>query len=180
MRYAGIIDFDIANGEGIGVALFVQGCHFHCKGCFNEDTWNFEGGKEFTDKVEEDFMNLIKEPQITRVTILGGEPLCDENVEKVCNLIYKIRQSCNRSIWIYTGYTYEDIRKIDVFNINSMFDWLRFNVIAEVDVLVDGKFIEEKKDLTLKFRGSSNQRVIDIAEMRENGNYRDIILKEGY
>ena len=149
MRYAQIRNMDISNGEHIGVSLFVQGCHFHCKGCFNKETWDFNGGKEWSQEIEDKFFELIDRPYIKRVSILGGEPLADENKEVVLDLIKKIKDKYpSKSIYLYTGYTFEEIYSLD--NLQC------------VDVLVDGRYIEAQKDLTLAFRGSKNQRVIDV------------------
>ena len=156
MRYAQIRNMDISNGEHIGVSLFVQGCRFCCKGCFNKETWDFNGGKEWTQEVEDKFFDLINRPYIKRVSILGGEPLADGNKLVVLDLIKKIKDKYpNKSIWLYTGYTFEEISSL--------------NNLRYIDVLVDGRYIEEQKDLTLKFRGSKNQRLIDIQKtLKEN------------
>ena len=115
MRYAKINSLDISNGEGIGVSIFVQGCHFHCNGCFNKETWDFNGGKEWNEEIEKQFIELISKPYIKRVSILGGEPLADENLEltqMLIALILKISLSTNKKImiWIYTGYILETIQ----------------------------------------------------------------------
>lgn len=171
MRYASIRELDISNGEGIGVALFVQGCPSpHCKNCFNPETWDFNGGKEWTQEVEKEFLNLIKRPYITRVSFLGGEPLAEQNLNGVLNLVDKIRLLFpKKSIWLYSRYTWEEcntlLKGIDeycrTYNQNNK---KRQQIISLCDVMVDGRFIDEKKDITLKWRGSSNQRVINIRE----------------
>lgn len=148
MRIADIQEFDVNNGEGVGCSLFVQGCHFHCKNCFNQSTWDFNGGKEWTQSTKEKFLELVNKPYITRVSILGGEPLADENVQDVYDLVKQIPSS--KKIWLYTGYVWDDM------------DFVRRSVANSVDVLVDGRFVDELKDLNLPFRGSSNQRLIDI------------------
>lgn len=148
MRYASIRTMDVSDGEGVGCSLFVQGCHFHCKNCFNQSTWDFNGGKEWTKATKEKFLELVNRPYITRVSILGGEPLADENIEDVSDLISQI--PLNKKVWLYTGYVYENM------------DSDRKLVSDSVDVLVDGQFIDELKDMNLSFRGSSNQRLIDI------------------
>lgn len=148
MRYASIRTMDVSDGEGVGCSLFVQGCHFHCKNCFNQSTWDFNGGKEWTKDTKEKFLELVNRPYITRVSILGGEPLADENIEDVSDLISQI--PLNKKVWLYTGYVYENM------------DSDRKLVSNSVDVLVDGQFVDELKDLNLPFRGSSNQRLIDI------------------
>lgn len=172
MNYASIINEDFNNGEGVGVTLFVQGCHFHCEGCFNSEAWDFNGGKKWTPEIKEEFLDLINKPYITRVSILGGEPLADENVEEVSNLINEIRQRFpEKKIWLYTGYTIEDIEldnsRSTTKNNNKYI--YRMSAIAESDVLVDGKYVDKLRDVTLKFRGSSNQRLIDVKQTLEQG-----------
>lgn len=154
MRYASIRSMDISNGEGIGVALFVQGCPFHCTNCFNQETWDFNGGKVWDDNVKNIFMSLINKSYISRVTIIGGEPLSFNNYKDVISLIKEIKTTYpNKKIWLYSGYTYEQI--LDNFPSNTL---------ENVDVLVDGMFIEELKDFNLEYRGSSNQRIIRLED----------------
>lgn len=186
IRYAQIRKMDISNGEGIGVSLFVQGCHFHCKNCFNSETWDFDDGKEWTEEVKNEFLKLIDRPYIKRISILGGEPLADENVSDILNLVNQIRLLFpNKTIWLYTGYTVnlgsytyvdaDDDYKIKPSNYlyckpvstNTKSNLQRPGVLNLVDVVVDGRFEEDKKDFTLKFRGSSNQRVIDAKKSLE-------------
>ena len=163
MRYASIESFDICNGEGVGVSLFVQGCNFRCHGCFNSNAWDFNGGKEWTKEVEEEFMKLIDRPYINRVSILGGEPLAAPY--QVYRLTERIRQRYGdrKNIWIYSGYTWDEI-------VSSC---EKTKAIINANVLVDGRFEEDKKDLSLKFRGSSNQRLIDVKKSFEKG---DVVL----
>lgn len=155
MRYSSIRKMDVSNGQGVGVSLFVQGCHFHCKGCFNPETWDFNGGKEWTKEIEDKFLSLANHEYIQRVSILGGEPLCDENIETVSALINKIRDLFpNKKIWIYSGYTWENLVTLR-----------KHEFIKEADVLVDGSFQLDKQDIYnehIVFAGSTNQRVIDI------------------
>ena len=156
---------DISNGSGIGIALFVQGCHFRCPGCFNQETWDFGGGKEWTDEIEEKFINLANKPYIKRISILGGEPLADENLESVLELLNKIRRryGATKQIWLYSGYIWENIVSIDEQIASKQ--QLRKNIVANCDILVDGYFDITKQDLANKnivWAGSTNQRVIDI------------------
>ena len=166
MRYASIRSLDISNGEGVGVSLFVQGCPFHCKNCFNSETWDFNGGKEWTKETKNKFMELIDRPYIKRVSFLGGECLAEQNLDEVLKLIQEIRISFpEKTIWLYTGYKFEDffftpIWKASEINNNNK----RREIISNIDVLVDGEYIDEQKDLTLKWRGSKNQRVIDVKQ----------------
>lgn len=164
MRYSSMRNLDISNGEGVGVSLFVQGCPFHCKNCFNSDTWDFNGGKEWTEEVKDKFMKLIDRPYIKRVSLLGGECLADQNLDEVLELVKQIRISYpEKSIWLYTGYKIEDIFYPYIINQPMTCEQRkRIDVIRYVDVLVDGEYIDEQKDLTLKWRGSKNQNCIDV------------------
>lgn len=155
MRYAYINTCDICNGKYFGVSLFVQGCHFHCKNCFNNCTWDFNIGKEFTEDTLKHLLALIDRPYIKRFTLLGGEPLSLENIEASKNILQEVHKNFpNKPIWLYTGYKYEEIPDKSILNY--------------VDVLVDGRYIDELRDLSLAFRGSSNQRVIDVKESLKN------------
>lgn len=166
MRYASIRNMDISNGEGVGVALFVQGCHFHCHNCFNPETWDFTKGKEWNEQTEDIFLNLINKPYITRVSFLGGECLADENVREIYNLIKKIREQYkDKKIWLYTGYTWREIFKDDTRN-----GLLRQKVVKLCDILVDGRYIQVMKDGILLWAGSTNQNVIDIKATYELNN----------
>ena len=174
MRYASMRKFDISNGDGIGASLFVQGCHFHCKNCFNSDTWNFHGGKKWTIDDRLKFLNIVSNQNIKRVTILGGEPLCDENVNEVLSLVSEIRDMPYKTIWIYSGYQFNDILNSVNMNTQTKEDVARFRTILLADVMVDGQYVDELKNPHLKFRGSSNQRVIDLKQTLGNINVSDI------
>ena len=168
MRYAQIREMDISNGKGVGMALFVQGCHFHCSGCFNQETWDFNGGKEWNSEIEEKFINLADKPYIKRISILGGEPLADENVESVLELLNKIKlkYGTTKQIWLYSGYVWEDIINVsEPLSPANFKQHLRKNIVTNCDILVDGNFDITKQDLANKhivWAGSTNQRVIDI------------------
>lgn len=169
MRYAQIRPLDITNGEGTGMALFVQGCHFHCKDCFNQETWDFNGGKEWTEEVEERFIKLAARPYIKRISFLGGEPLANENVETVLRIIQKLRELYpEKRIWLYTGYKIENIIKtLDTVSqqYSDMHSFMRREVLKNIDILCDGAFMTDKKDplnKNVKWVGSTNQRVIDV------------------
>lgn len=173
MRYSQIRNLDISNGLGVGVSLFVQGCPFHCKNCFNSDTWDFNGGKEWTEKTKNKFMELIDRPYIKRVSFLGGECLADQNLDEVLKLVQEIRISFpKKTIWLYTGFEWNSLMsKIcqptfpdEKFEHDRNIHMKRQKIISNVDVLVDGEYIDEQKDLTLKFRGSKNQHVIDVKQ----------------
>lgn len=171
---------DISNGEGVGVALFVQGCHFHCKNCFNPETWDFSGGKEWTEEIKNKFFELIDRTYIKRISILGGEPLAEENLDDILDLVNRIRLSCTqKSIWLYTGFSWNDIwcnesalrddYVLDYCERVSNNHKKRQKIISQCNVLVDGKYMDSKKDITLKWRGSSNQNVIDIQKSLQKG-----------
>lgn len=168
MRYAQIRSMDISNGEGVGVSLFVQGCPFHCKNCFNSETWDFNGGKEWTEKTKNKFMELIDKPYIKRVSFLGGECLAEQNLDEVLKLVKEIRISFpEKTIWLYTGFKIEDIIKQEQYEkVSGIPDvWSkRWEIITNINVLVDGKYIDEQRDITKKWAGSKNQRVIDAKQ----------------
>lgn len=155
MRYAQIVPFDVCNGEGIGCSLFIQGCHFRCQGCFNQEAWDFDGGKEWTDEVENEFLDVVSKHFIERISILGGEPLEDKNLNKLYHLVKLIKElHPDKKIWLFTGYTFNELE--------SKYTYLndeRQLVLKYCDVLVEGRFEENEKDITLKFRGSRNQNI---------------------
>lgn len=179
MRYSQIRNLDISNGLGVGVSLFIQGCPFHCKNCFNSDTWDFNGGKEWTEEIKDRFMKLIDRPYIKRISFLGGECLAEQSLDEVLKLVQEIRISFpEKTIWLYTGFCWNDIMcsfaglQADcvVLDKKDIETWeKRRKIISNVDVLVDGEYIDEQKDLTLKFRGSKNQHVIDVQESLKQG-----------
>lgn len=153
MRYAGIIENDVVNGEGVCVSLFTQGCHQRCKGCFNKDTWSFDGGYEIAiDDLINKIANLITKNGIQRnFSILGGEPLCRENINDVAKIITSIKDMFpDIKIFLWTGYIIEDMP------INNAFSIIK----SKVDYIIDGPYIEKERDLTLKWRGSRNQRIL--------------------
>lgn len=155
MRYAGIIENDVVNGEGVCVSLFTQGCPHRCKGCFNPETWEFEGGIEEDVKILTlKIMNLIQKNGIQRnLSILGGEPLCLENRMQVNFIVKHIKERFpNIKIFLWTGYTVEELVKKNDLYINE--------ILKTVDLIIDGSFIEEERDITLKLRGSKNQRIL--------------------
>lgn len=163
MNYGQIRKYDIANGPGIRTSIFVTGCSLNCKNCFNKDYQNPSFGNLWTEKEDELLISYLSDPNVAGLTILGGEPF--ENAQGLISLLKKIKT--NKSIWIYSGYTYDYLIKND--------DTLE--LLKLVDVLVDGPFIESMKDLNLYFRGSRNQRIIDVKESLLND---ELILLEGY
>lgn len=154
MHYAQIRKYDTANGPGIRSTLFVSGCTHNCQGCFNREFMKFNYGKSWTKETEDEFMTMITDPQVKGVTILGGEPMDQINDDALYTLLRRIKSETGKNIWIYSGYTYEEIMTHD----------MRQKMLLLCDVLVDGLFIEELKNLKLKFKGSSNQRIIDIKQ----------------
>ena len=162
MHFGNIKKNDIANGEGVRVSLFVSGCRNRCKNCFNPETWNFNYGKEFTKEVEDDIINSLAPSWINGLTILGGEPFEVENQRDLVDFIKRVRQTYpNKDIWMYSGYLFDS----EITNPNGKVHCEVTNeIISNIDVLVDGKFVEELKNLSLKFRGSTNQRIILVQE----------------
>ena len=156
MRFAKIRKEDVANGPGIRVSIWVQGCSRHCKGCFNPETWDFNGGRIFNRRIKERFLDLAESKSIAGFSILGGEPL--QQGEDMLYLVKDMKERYpDKTIWMWTGYRYEDL------------DGLQREIISYIDVLVDGEFMDACKTPNLKFKGSSNQRTIDIKATIKNG-----------
>lgn len=167
MNYAEIKKTDIANGEGVRVSLFVSGCRRHCKNCFNKVTWDFSYGKPFTEEVEEELLQALSPDYIAGLTLLGGDPMEPENQRVLYPFVQKVRERLpNKTIWCYTGYTFKD-GAIEEEQANCE---VTRDLISLFDVLVDGRFIEDLKDIRLVFRGSSNQRIIDVKKTLSIGN----------
>ncbi|MCR5787008.1 MAG: anaerobic ribonucleoside-triphosphate reductase activating protein [Acholeplasmatales bacterium] len=166
MNYGKINKTDIANGEGVRVSLFVSGCRNHCKGCFNEDTWDFCYGEPFT-KVEEDLIiEALKPNYINGLTILGGEPFEPENQEALVDFIKTVRKTYpHKTIWMYSGYTMDKDMLDNKGKVHTKFT---LDILNQIDILVDGRFVLEKYNLALKFRGSENQRIILVQESLKN------------
>lgn len=157
MRYGQIRKFDVANGPGIRSTIFVTGCDHKCPGCFNQEYQDFNYGEEWTDKETKQIISYLKDPNVRGLTLLGGEPM--QNAAGLIPVIKEIRSELDKDIWVYSGYKYEQILK----------DPVKKELLELCDVLVDGLFVEELKDLKLKFRGSSNQRILDVKKsLREN------------
>ena len=154
MRYAQMREYDISNGPNVRATLFVSGCTHNCKGCFNKAYQDFSYGNEWTKESEEKFLKYVEDEKVKGVNILGGEPLQQIMDDSLANLLAKIKVNTNKPIWLWTGYKLEDI----INNSKVM------NILKSVDVLIDGKFEEDKKDLNLMYKGSSNQRVINLVE----------------
>lgn len=157
MRYGKINTVDIANGPGVRVSLFVSGCRNRCKGCFNPETWSFDYGEPYTLWTGEEILDALNPKYIAGLSILGGDPFEPENLDTVTDLCRMVKKFFpDKTIWIYTGYLYEDFKDLEI--------------MEYIDVLVDGPFIECEKDLRLAFRGSKNQRIIDVPASRSSGS----------
>lgn len=164
MNYADIKRVDVANGEGVRVSVFVSGCNHHCKGCFNRCAWDFEYGNKFTDKQIDEVINYLDHDYISGLSLLGGEPLEKQNQEGLLPLVKKVKEKFpDKDIWCYTGFDFED----DVVEKMAAKSETTKELLKYIDVMVDGKFEEDKKDLSLRFRGSSNQRIIDVQKSLE-------------
>lgn len=161
MNYADIKYVDVANGIGVRVSLFVSGCNHKCKGCFNSEAWDFNYGKKFTLKTQNEISDMLSKTYIRGLSVLGGEPL-QQDKTLLLFLKYVKKLLPQKDIWLYTGYEYEEIKDREELNY--------------IDVLVDGRFIEEKKNINLRFRGSKNQRIIDVKETKAKGKI--ILCKE--
>ncbi|MBP5679346.1 MAG: anaerobic ribonucleoside-triphosphate reductase activating protein [Bacilli bacterium] len=149
MRYAKIRKMDIANGPGVRVSIFFQGCAFHCKNCFNPETWDFDGGEEFNDSVIDEILSLCSPDHITGLSMLGGEPMHPNNIEGTTKLAKKFKEKYpDKNIWAWSGFLFDTLKEKEI--------------IQYIDVLVDGQFEDEKRDPKLKWRGSQNQRIIDV------------------
>lgn len=157
MRYHAINKFDIADGPGIRVSVFVQGCHFRCKGCFNKETHDFKGGEKYTEETKEFILEMCANPNVAGLSILGGEPLNPKNIDDVTRLAKAFKERFpHKTIWLWSGYLYEDY----------IFDKA---ILKYIDVLVDGQFVEELKNLRIPYCGSENQRVIDVKKTKSTG-----------
>ncbi len=164
MNYGNIKECDIANGPGVRVSLFVSGCRHHCKGCFNEETWDFQYGNPYTEETEETIINLLKAGYIQGLSLLGGEPFEPENQHELVKLLRRVRETYpEKDIWCYSGYLYD----VDMVPGGRVYTDVTEEMLSYLDVLVDGRFVEAQKDVTLHFRGSRNQRIIDVKKSRE-------------
>ena len=166
MRYNKIRKMDISNGKGVRVSIFVQGCTFNCKNCFNPETHDFNGGKEFTNDTINRVLELCQNENVEGLSILGGEPMHPNNIDGVTELAKAFKEKFpNKNIWAWTGFTYENYMKDK-------------EILKYLDVLVDGQYVDELHDFTLKWRGSSNQRVIDIPKTLKAGEV--VLFEEAY
>lgn len=173
MNYATIKNCDIANGPGVRISLFVSGCTHHCKGCFNEVAWDFDYGEPFTQQTVRTILDMMKPGYIKGLTLLGGEPFEPQNQGPIVELLRQVKKTYpQKSIWAFSGYLYEKIAS------HTLGDWaVTQEFLSYLDVLVDGPFVEEKKNLALRFRGSENQRLIDMPATLASGK---IVLWEDW
>ncbi len=170
MNYATIKKFDIANGPGVRVSLFVSGCRHHCKNCFNKEAWDFSYGKPFTEEIINEILDACDHGHIEGLSLLGGEPFEKENRAGLISLVKKFKERFpEKSVWCYTGFLLDD-ELIKTGDSDAM------ELLSYIDVIVDGRFVEELKSAALLFRGSSNQRIINVPETLKKG---EVVLLEG-
>ncbi|MGN1353210.1 MAG: anaerobic ribonucleoside-triphosphate reductase activating protein [Bacilli bacterium] len=168
MKYAKIKKTDVANGPGVRVSIFVSGCHHHCEGCFNSEAWDFNYGNDFTEDTIQEIIEAMNHDYITGLSLLGGEPFELINQKGLLPLLKKVKEVYpDKTIWAYSGFLYDELKEMDYPETKE--------ILSLIDVLVDGKFVESLKDPNLYFRGSSNQRVIDMKKTLKNNK---IVLHE--
>ncbi|MBP3857149.1 MAG: anaerobic ribonucleoside-triphosphate reductase activating protein [Ruminiclostridium sp.] len=166
MYYGEIKNYDIANGSGVRVTLFVSGCTNHCEGCFQPQTWDFHFGSEFTRETEDELLEMLSPPYINGLTLLGGEPFEPENQRVLLPFLRRVKEKYpGKNVWVFSGFTYEELHTEGSHCRCEFTD----EMLSLADVLVDGRFVLAKKDISLRFRGSSNQRIIDLRRTRAEG-----------
>ena len=173
MHVGEVMTADVANGEGMRVSVFVSGCRNHCKGCFQPQTWDFNYGREYTPEIEQFIIDELSKSYYDGITILGGDPMEPENQEPVLRLLRRIKTELPvKNVWAYTGYVYDR----DLVPGGKRFvDGVTRELLESIDILIDGRFVEELKNLMLNFRGSGNQRIIKMKETLETGK---VVLSE--
>ncbi len=172
MYYGNIKNCDIADGLGVRVTLFVSGCTHHCRGCFQPETWAFDYGKPYTQETEQSIIDMLAPDYIDGLTLLGGEPMEPENQRELLSLLRRVRAVCpGKNVWCYTGYTLE----ADLLGESRARCEVTDELLRLIDVLVDGEFVEAEKNISLAFRGSENQRIIDLNQTLETG--RTVLLE---
>lgn len=172
MNYGAIKFCDIANGIGIRTVLFVSGCTHHCKGCFQPETWDFAYGQPYTEVTEQQILDSLAPAYIHGLTLLGGEPMEPDNQRALLPLLRRLKaEHPRKTVWCYSGYTYEELTGVSRARCE-----VTDEMLSLIDVLVDGEFVLEKKNISLRFRGSENQRLIDLPKTREQGT---VVLWEG-
>ncbi|EOS27072.1 anaerobic ribonucleoside-triphosphate reductase activating protein [Lachnospiraceae bacterium 3-1] len=173
MNYGEIKKTDIANGEGVRVSLFVSGCTHHCVGCFNKETWDFSYGRKFTKETEEELLKALSPSYIAGLTLLGGEPMEPENQRALLPFLQHVKEKFPRKdIWCYTGYLFDK----ELQGMGRARCEVTDEILSLVDVMVDGEFVQEKRNISLRFRGSENQRVIDVKKSLADGT---VVMKNG-
>ena len=166
MNYADIKQYDVANGTGVRVSVFVSGCTHRCKDCFNEEAWDFNYGKPFTEKEIEDVISYLKPEYVAGLSLLGGEPLEPENQEGLLPLLRRVHETYpEKSVWCYSGYLFDK----DIVERMCRESEITRELLSYIDILVDGEFVAEKKNLKVNFRGSDNQRIIDVKQSLATG-----------
>lgn len=169
MHYGNIKKLDIANGDGVRVTLFVSGCRNHCEHCFQPETWDFDYGKPFTEDSVQELLKALEPDYVDGLTLLGGEPFEPENQRELVKLLRRVRKLYpQKDVWCYSGYTLEQLSGEGHPHCE-----VTQEMLSMIDVLVDGRFVEAMKDISLKFRGSSNQRIIDLKQTKV---YKKIVL----
>lgn len=165
MNYGAIKKCDIANGVGVRTVLFVSGCTHHCKGCFQPETWNFDYGERYTKETEDEIIESLRPDYVDGITLLGGEPFEPENQRELVKLLRRIKKELpQKTVWSFSGYTYEELTGDSraVCEVTN-------EMLSMLDVLVDGEFVEAKRNISLRFRGSENQRLVDMNKTRKEG-----------
>lgn len=171
MNYCAIYKQDIINGLGVRVSLFVSGCTHKCPGCFNQKAWNENYGKEYTQETEDQILEYLNKPYIDGLSLLGGEPMEITHQEAICKLVARVRKELpDKNIWLYSGYTLEELQG------DKVRTEFTDQILASVDVLVDGEFIQAQKDVELPFRGSANQRIISMKRTLNSGHVYTVDL----
>ena len=158
MNYADLRKYDTANGSGVGTTLFVSGCNFHCPNCFNRSAWNFNFGQHFTKEVEDKLIDYAKDVHVNHVSLLGGE-IFHQDLNIILNLVKRIKEEVNKPIYVWTGFTWEELLKDD----------RKIEILKYIDVLTDGRFEQDKKDMSLLYKGSWNQKTIDVKSSLSKG-----------
>ena len=167
MHYGNIKNYDIADGEGVRVTLFCSGCTNRCEGCFQPETWDFCYGKEYTKETEDQLIQMLTNPNIQGLTLLGGDPFEPSNQRTLITLLRRVKQELpTKDVWAYTGFVYEQ----DLLEGQRKHTEVTDELLSYIDVLVDGPFVIDEKDISLYFRGSTNQRVIDMPKTLKSGN----------
>ena len=174
MNYATIKNCDIANGPGVRISLFVSGCRHHCKGCFNEETWNFNYGQPYTEETEAEILNSLDSNFIQGFTLLGGEPFEPENQRALVPFLHRVRERYpDKDIWAFSGFVLDKELTVDGAHPRCE---VTDEMLSLIDILVDGRYVDAQRNLSLRFRGSENQRIIDMNRTRAAGH---IVLWEG-